>query len=69
MQWQQKSRARLPLRTTFFACPGAPRPSALHPKIDRPPRENPRGTTFRAIEVEHYEATMSSDQQIREGGE
>jgi hypothetical protein len=41
-----------------FWWPGAPRPSAPHPKIDRPPREKPRRTTFRALEVEHYEATM-----------
>ena len=49
---------------------GAPRPNAPHPKIDRPPpRENPRGTTFRAVEVEHYEATMFPGRQIRGGSE
>jgi len=33
------------------------------------PVKNPRGTTFRAVEVEHYEATMFPGQQIRGGGE
>jgi hypothetical protein len=34
----------------------APRPKASQTEIEGPPpRENPRGTTFRALEVEHYE--------------
>src|SRR5262245_15463592 len=46
-------------QTKYFSLfmQGAPRPSAPHPKIDRPPpRENPRG--FRVLEVEYYETTM-----------